>query len=336
MENKRYFWLKFQHDFFRKREIKKLRKIAGGDTYTIIYLKLMLSSLKDDGVITFYGTEKTLAEQLSLELDEDIENIAITLNFMQSHGMIIASNEQKNTNIDADFDAPVMRIDADLMRIDPSIDADFDAVFSSENEHGKKLSTASYFLPDVEENIGKSTSNARRQAHFRERKALLLLQKSNEPCNIRNGEIEIEVEKEKDIEIIYKKTKAKKENNNFEKFWEEYPKKIAKKKALDIFCRINPHHDLLDKIIFSIKQQKKQEQDLIKHGKFAASFPYATAWLNQERWNDEVMTISQISRNANKNPKKSALERVVNNIADQNNKNQQDEFIQITGENNDG
>lgn len=130
-----------------------------------------------------------------------------------------------------------------------------------------------------------------------------------------------------------KKTKAKKENNNFEMFWLEYPKKIAKKKALDIFCRINPNHELADKIIFAIKQQKQQEQDLIKHGQFAASFPHPTTWLNQERWNDEVMTISQISRNANKNPKQSALERVVDNIADQNNKNQHDEFMQITGEN---
>ena len=46
---KRYFWLKLKEDFFRQKEIKKLRKIAGGDTFTIIYLKLQLLSLQDNG-----------------------------------------------------------------------------------------------------------------------------------------------------------------------------------------------------------------------------------------------------------------------------------------------
>ena len=31
--NKRYYWLKLSEDFFRQKEIKKLRRIAGGDTY---------------------------------------------------------------------------------------------------------------------------------------------------------------------------------------------------------------------------------------------------------------------------------------------------------------
>ena len=39
---KRYYWLKLPDGFFRQKAIKKLRKIAGGDTYTIIYLKMLL------------------------------------------------------------------------------------------------------------------------------------------------------------------------------------------------------------------------------------------------------------------------------------------------------
>ena len=38
-KTKKYYWLKLKDDFFNSREIKKLRRIAGGDTYTIIYLK---------------------------------------------------------------------------------------------------------------------------------------------------------------------------------------------------------------------------------------------------------------------------------------------------------
>ena len=43
-EAKRYYWLKFRDDFFDSKRIKKLRKMAGGDTYVIIYLKMQLKA----------------------------------------------------------------------------------------------------------------------------------------------------------------------------------------------------------------------------------------------------------------------------------------------------
>ena len=45
MGQKRYFWLKLFEDFFSSKRIKKLRSLAGGDTYTIIYLKMQLKAL---------------------------------------------------------------------------------------------------------------------------------------------------------------------------------------------------------------------------------------------------------------------------------------------------
>ena len=86
--NKKYFWLKLKDNFFNQKEIKKLRRIAGGDTYTIIYLKLQLLSIKKEGVIEFEGTEENLAEQLALEIDEDKDNIEITLRFLQANHLI--------------------------------------------------------------------------------------------------------------------------------------------------------------------------------------------------------------------------------------------------------
>lgn len=87
-ESKKYYWLKLKTDFFNQREIKKLRKIAGGDTFTIIYLKMQLLSVKTDGVIKFEGTEEHLDEQLALELDEDIENIRMTILFLHQNMLI--------------------------------------------------------------------------------------------------------------------------------------------------------------------------------------------------------------------------------------------------------
>lgn len=85
---KKFYWLKLKNDFFNQREIKKLRKIAGGDTYAIIYLKLQLLSIKNEGIITFERTEEHIDEQLSLELDEELENIRITLAFLTSNNLI--------------------------------------------------------------------------------------------------------------------------------------------------------------------------------------------------------------------------------------------------------
>lgn len=90
MENgKRYFWLRLMADFFSQPRIKKLRRIAGGDTYTVIYLKLQLLSLQTDGVLFFEGIEESFAEELALTLDEDPENVAVTLRFLEAQQMLI-------------------------------------------------------------------------------------------------------------------------------------------------------------------------------------------------------------------------------------------------------
>ena len=64
-DSKKYFWLKLQKDFFESKEMKKLRKIAGGDTYTIIYLKMQLKSLKDDGILYYEGIEDNFADEVA-------------------------------------------------------------------------------------------------------------------------------------------------------------------------------------------------------------------------------------------------------------------------------
>lgn len=88
MAEKRFYWLKLSEDFFKSRDIKKLRKIAGGDTYTIIYLKLLLLSLTDNGYLYYEGVEPTFAEEMALAIDEDEENVEITLNYLEQRGLL--------------------------------------------------------------------------------------------------------------------------------------------------------------------------------------------------------------------------------------------------------
>ena len=92
---KKYFWLKLKADFFTSRAMKKLRRIAGGDTYTIIYLKLQLLSLKDEGVLFYEGVEPTFYEEMALALDEDAENVKVTLIFLENMGLIEKKNEHE-------------------------------------------------------------------------------------------------------------------------------------------------------------------------------------------------------------------------------------------------
>lgn len=68
--------------------MKLLRKMPGGDTYTIIYLKLMLISLEDSGKIYFEELAQDLAEEMSLLIDEDTEAVRMTLMFLSQKGLL--------------------------------------------------------------------------------------------------------------------------------------------------------------------------------------------------------------------------------------------------------
>ena len=87
MANKRYYWLKLYDDFFSSLRIKKLRKLAGGDTYLAIYLKMQLLAMKSDGILKWSGLEDDFASELALELDEEPENIKVTLAYLLSCGL---------------------------------------------------------------------------------------------------------------------------------------------------------------------------------------------------------------------------------------------------------
>lgn len=85
---KKYFWLKLKDNFFKQKSIKKLRKMAGGDTFTIIYLKMQLLSLTNEGKLYYEGVEDNFVEELALELDENVEDIQMTVLYLQKNNLI--------------------------------------------------------------------------------------------------------------------------------------------------------------------------------------------------------------------------------------------------------
>lgn len=89
MSLKRYYWLRLKTDFFNSKEILKLRSIAGGDTYTIIYLKMMLLSLPNDGLIPYDGIGGTPEEEVSMVLHESKENVQVAIQILKSLGLVV-------------------------------------------------------------------------------------------------------------------------------------------------------------------------------------------------------------------------------------------------------
>lgn len=94
-EHKRYYWLQLQEGFFNQKEIKKLRKIAGGDTFTIIYLKMLIRSMNDDGKLYFEGYENDFPSELALDIDEDVDNVRVTVQYLISNGILIQCTESE-------------------------------------------------------------------------------------------------------------------------------------------------------------------------------------------------------------------------------------------------
>ena len=95
-DNRRYYWLKLKEDFFTDKRIKRLRKISGGDTYTIIYLKLLLLSLKDSGKLYYDGVETDFIKELALTIDETEDDVMVTVNYLVAQGLmeIITENDE--------------------------------------------------------------------------------------------------------------------------------------------------------------------------------------------------------------------------------------------------
>lgn len=76
---KRYFWLKLSDKFFDEIYIKALRQRENGDTLIIIYLKMGLSALKSDGVITYGHYFPSFTAELANALNETEKDIESAL-----------------------------------------------------------------------------------------------------------------------------------------------------------------------------------------------------------------------------------------------------------------
>lgn len=81
-------WMKMYMDFMQRPKIKKLRSVAGGDTYFCIYLSMGLSTIESGGILKYEGLEDTLAKELALILDAQQNDVEFLLAYMEKYKMI--------------------------------------------------------------------------------------------------------------------------------------------------------------------------------------------------------------------------------------------------------
>ena len=90
--------------------------------------------------------------------------------------------------------------------------------------------------------------------------------------------VDKEVKKERKKERVHRCTRE-----NFKTFWEEYPRRESRQRALALFIKI-PLVEF-DSILKGLSHYKSSEQWIRDGGKF---IPHASTWLNQERWKDDL------------------------------------------------
>ena len=79
-------------------------------------------------------------------------------------------------------------------------------------------------------------------------------------------------------------------DEQFEQFWQAYPRKIGKVKAQQAWQRLRPP---IDKVLETVKQWSGSEAWQKDGGQF---IPHPTTWLSRGGWNDEMKIASKVTR----------------------------------------
>ena len=88
MNEKRYYWLKLEETYFDLKIQKALRKLPSGSDMLICYLKMQLKYLNKGGLIEYQGIYDDLAEEVALDIDEEVDLVKMTLSILQKWKVI--------------------------------------------------------------------------------------------------------------------------------------------------------------------------------------------------------------------------------------------------------
>lgn len=86
--------LKLQFSFFTDKRVNSLRRKYGGDAL-IIYQKMMLKSLENDGLLKYEGLEDTFYEEVATDIMEEswYQVIELIIEFLTKHDLMIKQED---------------------------------------------------------------------------------------------------------------------------------------------------------------------------------------------------------------------------------------------------
>lgn len=262
--NKKYFWIKLKPDFFNDPYIKMLRRMAGGDTYTIIYLEMLVKSTHTDGMIYFQGAGVDIAEELSLMLNENVEDVRALLAYLEAKKLITHPELQEDLFLVATPDLTGSETDS--------------------AERVRKFRKRQY-QKALQSNTDVTIGNDKKELE-------------------KELEIDIKKDNVQQVEPpIPKKSKAtklsKQEKTDFEALWQLYPRKQGKQQAEKAYLkaiRDGVTNKAIQDGIVAYSKKISAEQTELNFIKMGSTF------FNNRSWEDDF-TIS-VPTNANGKPVK--------------------------------
>ena len=254
-DNKRYYWLKLNENFFEDDTVQWLEEQENGKEYVIFYLKLCLKSLKDDGSLIRYVGQKLIpydVKALSRLTSTPVDTVAVAMKTFAEIGLV----EVKSTG---------------------------EIYLSQINE-----------LIGSETEVAKRVRKHRARKAIEDKSSKLLhgnaeVTKCNTEKEIeKEQEIELEIDKELSSDNRHS-SKINKEqlDNDFEALWKLYPNKKGKAKAKKAYAKAIKdgvtNKEIQDGIVAYTKEikAKNTNKEYIKHG---------STWFNNRAWEDEYDT----------------------------------------------
>lgn len=254
-DNKKYYYLKLKENFFDSEEMIIMQNMPDGYLYSDILMKLYLRSLKNEGKLMFNNLIPYTPTVLAQVVRHQVGTIEKALKIFKELGLV------------------------------------------------EVLDNGAIYMLNIQNFIGESSTEADRIRNYRTRikKDVQMLQQMNDKStpkiekkielNINNniyGQDELDQAGSGD-----KETPATKLwEDQFEKFYKKYPKKIKKQNVKKWFEKNKPSSELFSSMMNSLEQFRGSKDWLKDKGQY---IPYPSTWLNQKRWEDEGV-VSEIEK----------------------------------------
>lgn len=87
-DNKKYYWLKLNKDFFKKNEIKIIESMSNGKDYVLFYLKLLCESTSHNGELRFSETIPYNEEMLATITNMNVDTVRQAIKIFRELGMM--------------------------------------------------------------------------------------------------------------------------------------------------------------------------------------------------------------------------------------------------------